>query len=343
MSCDSDEAITSVRVKSGQYLDRIDSFRCTKLKDIAKGEDTGRAIDTVSVGGHGGGWGTLKCPAGSAIVGVATNQGSWIDNVQFKCQDIHSKELKTTAKAGNPTRDANTNYMCEDGQYVNSFEKTRGGLYVDRININCYDGLKVPADILYENKDPTCQTRPEICNKHAYDYCLKPGNEIERDDANEKYCACIRSVSAKLGKPECIDPNCRDNPYSFKMHVDQECPPLTIVNCEQQLNLSDAEKASLKQVSFQSNCGGPSGTKVPNGATPLGEAFDPLPDNEEKGGTEAEPEAQAENDPKEIASAIAAKVDTSPKVVIGAAVGGVALILLIIVIVVVRRRKRTAQ
>ena len=90
-SCRSDEAITSVKVRSGLYLDKIDTFRCTKLKDIAKGLHRGRDL-SVNVGGGGGGKGELKCPAGSAVVGVETWQGGYVDNLRLKCKDIHSKE-----------------------------------------------------------------------------------------------------------------------------------------------------------------------------------------------------------------------------------------------------------
>ena len=90
-------------------------------------------------------------------------------------------------------------------------------------------------------------------------------------------CACDRSAVWKLdkirGHPECIDYKCM-RPEAYKFGNDRPSCNINIVDCSQQVNLNDVERAQLQDIKLAADC------KMEVAPDPAPAAPDPSPNSE---------------------------------------------------------------
>lgn len=83
--CDSDEAVASISMRSGIFVDRIQFGGCHRRVPSGSfvSERTGQA--KLYIGGSGGAPCLLSCPRGEALSGIEVWHGSWVDNMRIRC------------------------------------------------------------------------------------------------------------------------------------------------------------------------------------------------------------------------------------------------------------------
>jgi hypothetical protein len=101
-SCPSGTVMTTVKVRAGKAIDQINGIGCMPTESVAKGITTGYQWKSMSKGGSGGTLQTLKCDPTSAMVQLQTRTDSLVDQMKFRCKNIHTGVVKGTGteKAG---------------------------------------------------------------------------------------------------------------------------------------------------------------------------------------------------------------------------------------------------
>lgn len=79
-----DEAVTSIIVRSGAFVDKIDYARCRDRDDGGWRPDKGTF--SLKIGGSGGGECFVTCPFGEALYKVTVKSGGWIDSISGQCR-----------------------------------------------------------------------------------------------------------------------------------------------------------------------------------------------------------------------------------------------------------------
>ena len=99
-----------------------------------------------------------------------------------------------------------------------------------------------------------------LCDTVMTEFCTTDGDVPNVD--KEAQCACINSPlygdkykDKMLPPPVCVDKKCSST-FAYKTKSDTDNLPcsMSIVDCTQQINLTDAEKADLSDINFNANC-----------------------------------------------------------------------------------------
>lgn len=96
---------------------------------------------TAIYGGGGGTAFTIRCPAGSVMVGLKARSGSWLDQLQLKCARVQSNGtlsgIAYSEIAGGSGGLRHEDVQCPAGTVVGSMH-LRYGTYVNRVVAHCY-------------------------------------------------------------------------------------------------------------------------------------------------------------------------------------------------------------
>ena len=140
IQCESDELITGVRLKSGNYIDGITGIYCNTPNKIFRGEAP-RLVDVKFGSGAGGTPETFLCPKGSALSSYGARYGNWIDSLTLQCSDLAKPDYTQTFASlrygggGGANEDTR---RCSTQMYLNGLSG-RGGTYLDQLSGSCKD------------------------------------------------------------------------------------------------------------------------------------------------------------------------------------------------------------
>jgi len=136
IQCPDNKLVMGMKLKRGQYVDRINSIYCRDIREIQ--ESTPFKEILVAPGG-GGLQETYQCPPGQALKGWKVKSGAWMDSIQLECQPITKPTSPSTwSNIFGGGGGAPHVRSCPPGQYVDTV-KTRMGQFVDSIEGKCKD------------------------------------------------------------------------------------------------------------------------------------------------------------------------------------------------------------
>lgn len=85
--CDAGHALTTLHVKSGALVDKVEFGRCYPREgDGWKLKRTEGSVPSVQIGGGGGISCTIDCPKGEALFKVTVKSGGVVDSLRGECR-----------------------------------------------------------------------------------------------------------------------------------------------------------------------------------------------------------------------------------------------------------------
>jgi hypothetical protein len=168
------------------------------------------ATITETMGGPGGREYSIRCPAGSAAVGITARAGAWVDGMTLLCASIRSGR-RTPATWLGGHRSSPQEIYCPSNSFLTavSMTFTRGQNlkreYVDAIGISC--GAQHP--------DYACVTSGDGCTSRVI---IPPGELKYRIDADRLACPPDEVVVGLVGRAgkyvDAVGLICGPNPFS---------------------------------------------------------------------------------------------------------------------------------
>ena len=84
-NCGTTKAVKGISLLAGTYVDKVTEIMCAK-RNAGGGFAGITDRPTIEIGGWGGLYGELKCPASEALSGVTITHGSWVDSITGTCR-----------------------------------------------------------------------------------------------------------------------------------------------------------------------------------------------------------------------------------------------------------------
>jgi hypothetical protein len=141
VQCQPDELMVGMKVRSGRYVDGIESIECQSTKNINTRE-LPREVKTYW-GGGGGAPQFFQCPQGQALKGYKVHAGKWMDGLQLICKPVGDDKDSTPASEspffGTPASPMGPLVRtCQTNHFLNGVTGW-GGKYFDRLQGKCKD------------------------------------------------------------------------------------------------------------------------------------------------------------------------------------------------------------
>lgn len=257
-TCNGDDLLTGIQVRSADVIDGVDKLYCTAPKDIMSG--TQYEVPTPDFGGNGG---TARapfiCPAGSAIDqmnGSYHTQG-YLYSGEFICRDI--KNGSVTARSPFYGTVVGVNPFTAKGKGALTGFSGTGWVdsYIGKLQVMSGDYTPLRNSLTEEGKLQCCMGQnSSLCSLKPYtaecDSLMRSHCSLNPGDPR---CKCIQS---KVPCPQTADVDCKATGYKTS-DMQGNCQ-INYNDCRMYNNLDANSTVALS--SFKQTCaaGGGDGT-----------------------------------------------------------------------------------